>query len=139
MKTRLVGFNNRRYDNHILFARYLGFSVEQIYGVSKRIISGDKDAFFREAYGLSHTDIYDYATTKQSLKQWQVDLGIFHSEMEVNWDEPLHEDLWEAAAKYCENDVISTEAVHNHLIEDYHARQILAELSGDSIVNAITA
>jgi hypothetical protein len=133
MKTRLVGFNNRRYDNHILYARYLGFSVEQIYGVSKRIINGEKDVFFREAYGISHTDVYDYATLKKSLKQWQIDLGIFHSEMEVDWDEPLHEDLWEVTAKYCENDVISTEAVHNHLIEDYHARQILAELSGLSV------
>jgi len=133
MKTRLVGFNNRRYDNHILYARYLGFSVEQVYGISKRIINGDRDVFFREAYGISYTDIYDYATTKQSLKKWQVDLGIFHSEMEVDWDEPLHEDLWEVTAKYCENDVISTEAVHKHLIEDYHARQILAELSGLSV------
>jgi hypothetical protein len=53
--------------------------------------------------------------------------------MEVDWDEPLPEDLWEAAAQYCENDVISTEAVHNHRIEDYHARQILAELSGLSV------
>lgn len=133
MKTRLVGFNNRRYDNHILFARYLGFSTEQIYHLSKRIIEGDRDAFFREAYGISHTDIYDYAALKKSLKRWQVDLGIFHSEMEVDWDEPLPEDLWEAAAQYCENDVISTEAVHNHRIEDYHARQILAELSGLSV------
>lgn len=130
MKARLVGFNNRRYDNHILFGRYLGFSTEQIYHLSKRIINNDRDAYFREAYSISHTDIYDYATTKQSLKQWQVDLGIYHSEMEVDWDEPLPESEWEEAANYCANDVISTEAVHNHLIEDYHARQILAELSG---------
>ncbi len=134
MKTRLVGFNNRRYDNHILFGRYLGFSTEQIYRLSKRIISGDRDALFREAYGISYTDVYDYISQpKHSLKKWQVELGIFHSEMEVDWDEPLPEDLWEAAAQYCENDVISTEAVHNHRIEDYRARQILAELSGLSV------
>ena len=136
MKTRLVGFNNRRYDNHILFGRYLGFSIEQIYQLSKRIISGDRDAFFREAYGISYTDVYDYSTIKKSLKAWQIDLGIFHSELEVDWDEPLPEELWEIAAKYCENDVISTEAVHNHRIEDYHARQILSELSGLSINNS---
>ncbi len=133
MKNRLVGFNNRRYDNHILFGRYLGYSIEQIYQLSKRIISGDRDAFFREAYGISHTDVYDYSTIKKSLKAWQIDLGIFHSELEVDWDEPLPEDRWESAAEYCENDVISTEAVHNHRIEDYHARQILAELSGLSV------
>jgi hypothetical protein len=137
MKTRLVGFNNRRYDNHILFGRYLGFSIEQIYQLSKRIISGDRDAFFREAYGISHTDVYDYSTIKKSLKAWQIDLGIFHSELEVDWDEPLPEELWETVAIYCENDVISTEVVHNHRIEDYHARQILAELS-DLSVNSST-
>ncbi len=134
MKTRLVGFNNRRYDNHILFGRYLGFSIEQIYQLSKRIISGDRDAYFREAYGISHTDVYDYTSQpKQSLKKWQIDLGIFHSELEVDWDESLPEELWETAAKYCENDVLSTEAVHNHRIEDYRARQILAKLSGLSV------
>jgi hypothetical protein len=133
MKARLVGFNNRRYDNHILFARYLGFSNEQIYQVSKRIISGDRDAFFREAYGISHTDVYDYSTIKKSLKAWQIDLDIFHSELEVNWDEPLPEEVWEIAAKYCENDVVSTECVHEHRIGDYHARQILSELSGLSV------
>ena len=133
MEARLVGFNNRRYDNHILFGRHLGFSIEQIYQLSKRIISGDRDAFFREAYGISHTDVYDYSTIKKSLKAWQIDLDIFHSELEVDWDEPLPEEEWEAVAKYCENDVISTEAVHNHRIEDYHARQILSELSGLSV------
>ncbi|MFA9409505.1 MAG: primase-like DNA-binding domain-containing protein, partial [Candidatus Dadabacteria bacterium] len=81
METKLVGFNNRRYDNHILFGRFLGFSTEQIYQLSKRIISGDRDAFFREAYGISHTDVYDYSTIKKSLKAWQIDLGIFHSEL----------------------------------------------------------
>lgn len=133
MKTRLVGFNNRRYDNHILFARYLGFSNEQIYQLSKRIISGDRDAFFREAYGISYTDVYDYSTIKKSLKAWQIELDIFHSEFETDWDKPLPEEEWELVAKYCENDVISTEVVHEHRIEDYHARQILAELSGLSI------
>lgn len=133
MKTKLVGFNNRRYDNHVLFGRYMGFSIEQIYHLSKRIISGDKDAFFREAYGISHADVYDYATKKQSLKQWQVDLGIFHSELEFDWDKPLPEESWNTVIQYCVNDVISTEAVHNHLIEDYRARQILAELSGLSV------
>lgn len=130
MENRLVGFNNRRYDNHILYARYLGFTLEQIYNLSSRIVSGDKDAYFREAYGISYVDIYDYSTKKQSLKQWQVDLDIFHKEMEVDWDKPLSEELWEQAAEYCENDVVSTEALHEHLVNDYNARKILSELSG---------
>lgn len=131
MEARLVGYNNRRYDNHILYGAYLGYDNEQIYQLSKRIItSRSRDAYFREAYGISHADVYDYATKKQSLKEWQIELGLFHSEVEVNWDEPLPEERWEEAADYCENDVISTQQVHEHRIGDYKARQILSDLSG---------
>ena len=131
LKHPLVGFNNRRYDNHILYSRVLGYTNEKIYQLSKRIIvSKDKTAYFRDAYGLSHADVYDYSTEKKSLKHWQIELGIFHSEMEYDWDQPLSEELWEEVGDYCANDVRSTELVHHHRIEDYHAREILAELSG---------
>jgi hypothetical protein len=130
MTTYLVGYNNRRYDNHILYGANLGYDNEQLYQLSKRIISGNRDAYFREAYNISHADVYDYATKKQSLKEWQIDLGLFHSELEVNWDEPMPEERWDEVAKYCENDVIATQKVHEHRIEDYKARQILSDLSG---------
>jgi DNA polymerase elongation subunit (family B)/energy-coupling factor transporter ATP-binding protein EcfA2 len=131
----LVGFNCRRYDNHILYARYLGYSLENIYNISKRIITGDRSAYFREAYALSHADVYDFATEKKSLKHWQVDLGIFHNEIEINWDEPLPEKLYDTIAQYCENDVRSTEAVFNARLADYRAREILADLSGLKVNN----
>ena len=83
-KMRLVGFNNRRFDNHILFARMLGYDLERLHKLSARIISGNRDALFREAYNLSYADVYDYATKKQSLKEWQVDLGIDHIQPEVD-------------------------------------------------------
>ena len=50
MRYRLVGFNCRRYDNHILYARLMGYDNEQLYKLSQRIINGEKDAFFGEAY-----------------------------------------------------------------------------------------
>ena len=43
MQFRLVGFNCRRYDNHILYARLMGYTNEQIYKLSQKIISGDKN------------------------------------------------------------------------------------------------
>ena len=139
MRFRLVGFNNRRYDNHILYARSLGYSLVDVYNVSKRIIvDRDRTAFFREAYAISYTDVKDYSSLKKSLKHWEVELGIFHSEIDLDWNEPVAEDLWQEIAAYCENDVVATEAVHNHLIEDYHARHILSDLSGLS-VNDMTA
>lgn len=64
-KYRLVGFNNRKYDNHILWARMIGMSVEQIYALSNRIIN-EHTGFFGEAYNLSYTDIYDFSSKNRA-------------------------------------------------------------------------
>ena len=130
MRFRLVGFNCRRYDNHILYGRLIGYDNEQLYKLSQRIISGSRDAFFGEAYNVSYTDVYDFAATKQSLKKWEIELGIHHKELGLPWDQPVPEERWTEVAEYCDNDVIATEAVFNHLKGDWTARQILAELAG---------
>ena len=127
---RLIGFNNRRYDNHVLYARYLGYSVEDCYKVSQRIINGERDAFFGEAYKISYTDVYDFSAKKQSLKKFEIELGIHHQELGLPWDEPVDEKLWSKVAEYCDNDVIATEAVFNARHADFVAREILADLSG---------
>lgn len=137
LKFRLVGFNCRRYDNHILYARILGYSNEQLYELSQRIISGSPNAFFAEAYNLSYTDVYDFCSTKQSLKKWEIELGIHHQELGLPWDQPVPEELWTKVAEYCDNDVIATEAVFNARKQDFIAREILADISGLS-VNATT-
>jgi hypothetical protein len=130
---KLVGFNNRRYDNHILYARIMGFSIEQLYALSQRITSHAPNAMFGEAYNISHADIYDYSSVKQSLKRFQVDLQLNHKELGLPWDQPVPEDRWEEVMDYCANDVITTEQVHESRKQDYVARQILAELSGLSV------
>jgi hypothetical protein len=129
---RLVGFNCRRYDNHILYAASMGYTVEQLYELSQRIINNDKSAMFGAAYDLSYTDIYDYSSKKQSLKKFEIELGIHHMELGLPWDQPVPEEMWELVAKYCENDVVATEATHNARAADFTARLILAELSGMS-------
>ena len=127
---RLVGFNNRRYDNHILYGRMLGYSNEQLYHLSRKIISNLIREGFKEAYNLSYTDIYDFAAKKQSLKRWEIDLGIHHKELGLPWDEPVPEERWEEVAAYCDNDVIATEKVWDNLEADWEARQILASIAG---------
>lgn len=136
-KNRLVGFNNRKYDNHIMYARMMGYSEEQLYKLSQRIISGDKDAFFAEAYNLSYTDIYDFLSSqnKMSLKKWEIKLGIHHQELGLPWDKPVDKSLWKKVAKYCENDVIATEATWLANQSDWLARKILALLSGLTVNN----
>lgn len=130
---RLIGFNCRRYDNHILYAAMMGYTNEQLYKLSQRIINGDKDAFFGEAYNVSYTDVYDFAAKKQSLKKWEIELGIHHQELGLPWDQPVPKSLWFKVAEYCDNDVIATEAVFHHLKGDWTARQILADLAGMTV------
>ena len=137
MKFKLVGFNCRRYDNHMLYARLMGYTNEQLYNLSQKIISGEKNAFFGEAYNISYTDIYDFAAKKQSLKKWEIELGIHHKELGLPWDQPVPEDKWTTVAEYCDNDVIATEAVFEHLQADFLAREILADLA-DMTVNDTT-
>lgn len=130
---RLVGFNCRRYDNHILYARIMGYSNEQLYNLSQGIISGNRDCFFREAYNLSYTDVYDFSSKKQSLKKFEIELGIHHQELGLPWDQPVPEELWEKVAEYCDNDVIATEAVFDNRKADFIAREVLADVAGMTV------
>ena len=133
LRMRLVGFNNRKYDNHILYARYLGYDNERLYRLSQRIVTNEKGGYFREAFGLSYCDIYDFSSLKQSLKRFELDLGIHHLELGLPWDEPVPEELWEKVATYCINDVKATKAVFYARSADFKARKILAALSGLSV------
>jgi energy-coupling factor transporter ATP-binding protein EcfA2 len=131
----LVGFNCRRYDNHMLYACLMGYTTEQIYRLSQKIISGDKNAFFGEAYNLSYTDVYDFASApnKQSLKKYEIQLGLKHHELGLPWDQPVPEEKWLKVAEYCDDDVLATEAVFNHLKNDWTARKILSKMAGMSV------
>ncbi len=130
---RLIGFNNRKYDNHIMYAASLGYSNAELFEISQRIINNEKNATFREAYNLSYTDIYDFSTKKQSLKKWEIELGLNHQENNLPWDQPVPEGQWNDVVEYCKNDVNATERVFDHLASDWGARKILAELSGLSV------
>ena len=159
---RLIGFNNRRYDNHLIYAMMMGYTNEQLYNMSKKIISGDRGQFFAEAYNLSYTDIYDFASAgnKKSLKKLEIEMGntpisklekrgynkeeidiikagCHHKELGLPWDQPVPEDKWVQVAEYCDNDVLATEASWIYLRADWTAREILADISGLS-VNAST-
>ena len=133
MRFRLVGFNCRRYDNHILYARLMGYSNEQLFNLSNKIINGNSNCFFGEAYNVSYTDVYDFSSKKQSLKKFEIELGLHHQELGLPWDQPVPEELWTKVAEYCDNDVIATEATFNARKADFTARQILADVAGMTV------
>ena len=133
MRFRLVGFNCRRYDNHILYARLMGYTNEQLFNLSNKIINGKSNCFFGEAYNVSYTDVYDFSSKKQSLKKFEIELGLRHRELGLPWDQPVPEELWTKVAEYCDNDVIATEATFNARKADFTARQILADVAGMTV------
>ncbi|MBQ9014413.1 MAG: hypothetical protein IJ094_12845 [Bacilli bacterium] len=130
---KLVGFNCRRYDNHILYAILIGKPPEEVFKISQGIINGNRTAFFGNAWNISYADIYDFSSKKQSLKKFEIELGLHHKENSYPWDKPLPKDKWEEVADYCCNDVLATKATFIDRKEDFAARQMLAEISGLSV------
>jgi hypothetical protein len=133
-KLKLVGFYNRRYDNHILYAASLGYSNERLFALSQKlIVDNNRNAPFAQAYNLSHADIWEFSSVKKGLKKFEIDLGIHHMELDLPWDQEVDEKDWARVVDYCVNDVKATEAVLEDRWQDFVARQILAELSGLSV------
>lgn len=132
LEKRLWGFNNLAYDNPIVYARYTGASIMDCYRMSKDIIAGNK-AINPRSKRISEGDLFDIAAKKQSLKKWEIDMGELHDELDVNWDEPIPEEMWDRVAEYCMHDVRATEKLYDELKEDIDARAALASFSGLTI------
>lgn len=134
IKHPIIGFNNRNYDNHILHAILIGYSIPEVYALSNDMINEKKGATshkFGPAYSYSKTDIFDFAAKKQSLKKWEIELDtVRHHELGIPWDSDIPDSMLEEWIEYCKDDVRATEAVFKHLQGDYKARCILAELAG---------
>lgn len=137
LRFKLVDFNGRRYDRHMLYGCLMGYTNAQLFNLSQNIINAQKGeqnkALFSEAYNLGYTDVYDFAAKKQSLKKWEIELGLKHHELGLPWDEPVPEELWPKVAEYCDDDVLALEAVFYHLSADFTARRILADLAGGTV------
>lgn len=132
---KLVGYNNRFYDNHILYAAANGASNQQLYELSQNLVAKTKNGAprgFGAAYGLSYADVMDYIsiTPKPSLKALQVKYGLRHVESNHPWNEPVPPEKWVEITDYCANDVITLRDIMKHHEQDFMARQILADLSG---------
>ena len=133
---KMVGFNNRRYDNHEVYARYMGENNMQCYLRSQAIINGARDVmnvgYIPSAWNMSFLDLYDLATDKQSLKKWQVVLRLPHQEYDGAWDQDVPEDRWDEVSEYNQNDVVSSVCLFAYLTQvgDMAAREILANISG---------
>ena len=135
-KYRLIGFNNRDYDNNMVWAASQGYTPSELYSLnSKIIVEKDRKAEFGQAYNISYTDIYDFAAgdNKMGLKKYEIKLHLDHVEWDRPWYEPIPDDRLVDWVNYCSNDVLSTEVVFDYLKDDYEAREILAKLAGGTV------
>ena len=135
MQQKLVGFNNKGYDNFILYAAgMLGYNTEQLFNLSRNIIvDKNRNPFGKDAKDASYSDVYEYSSIKKSLKAWEVDLyrqgkTVHHKEMDIPWDKPVPEELWDKVVDYCKNDVLATEAVVRDRESDFEARKLQVDI-----------
>lgn len=136
----LVGFNNYRYDDFILYYALLGYSPLELFNISKQIIVDKQSSKLSfKAHNISYLDLYEIAVTKQSLKKWEVDLHLPYDETDVDWDAPLDPSLWERVAAYNRNDTKVLPDLLDHIYGDYEAVQILAQMSGMPLNRTINA
>jgi len=134
---RWGGFNNRKYDNHMVYARAGGYTVPQLYSLSSKLIGykagkdrgRDMDPHFSVAYGISEFDLWEIASNKQSLKKWEIKMKKPHKEMPWPWDKPMPKSMWEELGKYCANDVLATEALYDYIYPEVQAHEMLAKLA----------
>lgn len=138
-----IGFNNRKYDNHIAHAIRLNYTPKQVYEVSKLLIGKSDKGYFREAWNYSKSDILDFSSEKKSLKKFEIEMDHHHQEMGVDWTKPIPEERWAELADYCANDVLATEALFftKERQADWKGREILADISGmdtNSTTNSLT-
>lgn len=136
LKYDLFGFNCRKYDNHILHSMRRGLTPLAIFNQSQSIIvDRNPDAYYRDAWDYSKSDIFDYSSKKQSLKKFEIELGVPHRELGLKWDEPVPEKDWVKVAEYCDNDVLATELLwwSKDRQADWRARQILVDIANGGV------
>ena len=129
-KNKIVGFNNINYDNPIMYARTMGYTLEGLYELSKSIISNTVNKnIFPSSMNISEADVYDLSGTTESLKKWEIKKGIEHKEMDINWNEEIPENRWDELVEYCKHDVYATKIVFKEVYPEYMARKILAMIA----------
>lgn len=134
------GFNNKDYDNMLIWLRMQGYDNDVLYDWSNRHINAPKDQkppVKWAAKSLSKLDVYDMMSGPHrqvgGLKKWEYKLKLFHLENSYPWNKPLPIDKWPEIIEYCHNDVRATWAVFEYCQGDYKAREMLALLSGMTV------
>jgi energy-coupling factor transporter ATP-binding protein EcfA2 len=135
-KYNMIAYNGRNYDCHMNYGALMGNTNLQQYELSKGIVTeGALKCGYMDAYNMDYADPYDIASKKQSLKDWEYELGEDHIENAHPWDEPLPQEYWDEVDEYCCNDVKALKAVWKAIQTDVDVRKFLCDLSGLKMIN----
>lgn len=135
----IVGYNFRDYDQYILKATLLGWSVEQIKELSDTLIFDELqdawDLLGDEAWDVELPPIIDLfhdIVPRKSLKEIEANIGMPVKETSVSFDidRPLTPEELERSIEYCIHDTDTTEALY-YLRTDYiSTKKALCEMAG---------
>ena len=81
---------NNTYSNYRSEAEEIYSIKNEMAKIYERLCNEWKDSanvgFRNEAANISYTDVYDFSSVKQSLKKFEIELGIFHQEWAHKWN-----------------------------------------------------
>lgn len=136
---RIIAHNGISYDANMCYAAAQGYTSEELYSESQKLISKDpvlnKQAKFYQARKLFFADTYEYPVNKQKLKLWEIELGLTHLEWDKPFEWPVPDCELQDYVNYCKNDVVSLEAVFEATQADFIAKEMLADLAGGSVID----
>ena len=135
----IVGYNFRDYDQYILKAMLLGWSVEQVKELSDTLIFDELqdawDLLGQEAWDVELPPIIDLfhdIVPRKGLKEIEANIGLNVKETSVSFDidRPLTPEELDDCIKYCIHDVDATEALY-YLRTDYiSTKKSLCDMAG---------
>jgi len=115
----LVGFNSSKFDIPILFAAISGYTTQEISVLSNSIINSEKPGWLTvkennlDTFPITHCDLIEVAPgVAVSLKLYGARLNCHNlQDLPIEPNQLLTEDEKQQIIDYCENDLITTEAL----------------------------
>lgn len=128
----IIGFNSRNYDNPMVLAAIKGYTVEQLYELTRQLIFEEKR--FYENNSFNHIDLIEVAPLKASLKIYG---GRLHCE--YMQDLPFHpstiltQEQANVVKYYNINDLDNTILLYNNLLPQIKLREQLGKEYGQDL------
>lgn len=117
---KLIGFNNKNFDNYILSAILKNGTQAEIKYVNDLIIKGNKDICKNILEPLDSLDTMQ-ELKNISLKEYMGNIGVDIEETPIPFtiNRPLNKKEAEEVIKYCRHDVLATKKLYKERKESY--------------------